>query len=93
MTKTSRVLEHLGVTAADMDRMLQEFTDSAQLFSSGNPQLIDKYENKWIGVFKGRVEAVANTLQEVEEKIARKHIPVHDSIIRHIDRNEKTLIL
>ena len=91
--RASNVLKHLGRSARDIDRAFKGFSESARLFSSDQPRLIDEYENKWIGVYKGRVEAVADTLKALTQKIGSKNIPMSETMVRRIDREEKTLIL
>ena len=83
----------IGRTPAEIDAALREFSRSAEVFSSNRPRLIDKYENKWIGVYKGKVEAVADSLEDLTRQIDAKDIPSTETIVRHIDREERTFIL
>src|SRR6266567_8004108 len=91
--RASDVLEHLQRSAGDIERSLRDFSASAQLFSSDMPRMIDQFESKWIGVFKGRIEAVADTLDDVAAQIESKSIPIEETIVRFVDREEKPLIL
>lgn len=89
----SKALDQIDVAAADIDAALKSFSASARVLSSDRPRLVDQYENKWIGVHNGKVEAVADSLEDVAAQIERKAIPINQTIVRRIDREEKTLVL
>ena len=89
----SDLFDKMTVSAADIDSALKGFSESARLFSSNHPRMIDEYENKWVGVYRGTVAAVADTLEELTEQIVKKSIPPAETIVRHVERKEKTLIL
>lgn len=95
MTKiaTKKLRRDIERHAAEIGDKLRAFSKSAAVFSSAKPRLIDLYENKWVGVYDGKVQAVADTLDEVTREISRKGIPASETMIRRIDREEKTLIL
>jgi hypothetical protein len=57
------------------------------------PRMIDLYENKWVGVYKGSIVAVADSLEEITRQVAQKNIPAAETVVRFVDREEKTLIL
>lgn len=87
------VIKQLGSSPVEIAKNLNEFKNSALLYSSDHPRLIDQYENKWIGVYQGRVAAAATSFDAVTKEIIGKGLPLKETILRHIDRNEKTLIL
>jgi hypothetical protein len=93
MAKSSKALKLARKNASTISRSLRSFSKSAAVFSAGSPRLIDKYEDKWVGVYEGKVVASADTLDEVTREISRKGIPLNETMIRRIDRKEKTLIL
>jgi hypothetical protein len=89
----SNALDQIDISAAEVDAALSSFSASARIFSSDLPRLVDEYENKWIGVYNGKVEAVGESLEDVTNQIERKAIPISQTIVRRIDRVEKTLVL
>ena len=89
----SNALDQIDISAAEVDAALNSFSASARIFSSDRPRLVDEYENKWIGVYDGKVEAVGESLEDVTSQIERKAIPISQTIVRRIDRDEKTLVL
>ena len=90
---TSKAIDRARPSAAEIDEMLRSFAASAQVFSSDRKSLIDKFENKWVAVYRERVEAVADSLDDVMRQIAAKGIPAGEAAIRFVDRGERTLIL
>ena len=93
MANFEAAFDRLSGRVAEIQRALRDFSASAQLLSSDQPRLIDDYEHKWVGVYKGQIAVVADTLDELNEQIARKHLPAGETLVRYIDREEKTLIL
>ena len=89
----SKVLDQIKISAAEIDERLRSFSVSAQVFSCNRQALIDQYENKWIAVYRGQVEAVADSLEGVTREIEAKGIPPGETVVRHVDREEKTFIL
>ena len=89
----SSVLDQIDVRAAEVDTALRSFSASARILSSDRRRLIDEYENKWIGVYNGKIEAVADSLEDVAMQLEKKAIPFNQTIVRRIERDEKTLVL
>jgi hypothetical protein len=83
----------LGRSPADIDSALQAFSQSAQILSSSEPRMTDQYKNKWVGVYRGKIEAVGSSLEELTHQIQSKHIPLGEAIITHIGKEEKVFIL
>ena len=93
MAKMSKALRQAGKQAAAIGRSLETFSKSAAVFSADHPRLIERYEDKWVGVYQGKVAGSADTFDELARQIARQGIPLAETMIRRIDRKEKTLIL
>jgi len=85
--------EFLDEHATEIDRALSAFQESAAVFSSNKPRLIDEYENKWVAAHEGRIVAVADTMTSLLSMMSDKGVPANDALVRHIDREPKTLIL
>ena len=92
MTKND-VLRHLGGSAKGIDRELRQFADAAGVLSSDHPRLIDQHPLQWVGVYQGKVAASAQTLKSLLTQLQNAGIPPHNTIVRFIDKNERTLIL
>jgi len=95
MTKftTEEVLRYLGNSPDEVGVELATFTDAAKVLSSDHPRLIDTHPMQWVGVFEGGVAAVAGDFDGLIGKLETKGIPPAQTIIRFIDRTEKTFIL
>ncbi|HEX4295071.1 MAG TPA: hypothetical protein VHZ29_13135 [Rhizomicrobium sp.] len=77
---------------ADADRELREYAGSARVLSSNHPRLIDEYPEQWVGVHGGKVELVGPSLDAIKKQAHEKGIPLEQTIIRFIEKEEKTLI-
>jgi hypothetical protein len=94
MTDTKMNIQaFLDKNASEIDKKLTTFEESAALFSSNKPRFIDQYENKWVAAHDGEVVAVADTLEHIMTMIDAAGVRVNETMIRHIDREEKTLIM
>ncbi len=95
MSRDNRALVQafLDENAKSIDSTLETFQESAQLFSSNKPRLVDEYENKWVAAHDGAIVAVADSLEDVMAMVCNVGIRPSETMIRHIDRDEKTLIM
>jgi hypothetical protein len=75
-----------------MARDLRSFSASEAVLSS-SPALIDRYQNTWVGVYQGRVAASGKTLASLKRALKAKGVPLSHTLVRRIDKEERTLIL
>ena len=87
------ILSRFGSSAEDIARGLREFSKSAKMLSNDRLRLIDEHALRWIGVHRGKVSAKADDLPSLIEELERRGIPLGDTIIRFIEKNQRTLIL
>ena len=87
------MLFRLGSDPKDIARGLREFSKSAEMLSNDRSRLIDKHALQWIGVYRGELSATADDLPSLIEELERRGIPLGDTIIRFIQKNQRTLIL
>ncbi|HXE51266.1 MAG TPA: hypothetical protein VN663_23005 [Ramlibacter sp.] len=83
---TAEALEHLGGSAAQIDRELRSFVEAAKVLSSNHPRMINDHPYKWVAVFEGNVSAEARGLPDLLTKLDKKRVPREKVIIRYIDR-------
>jgi hypothetical protein len=83
--------DYLNENAEGISKSLALFHESALLFSS--PELINKFENKWVAAHDGEVVAVADTIDSLITMMLSKGVSPQESMVRHIDREQKTFIL
>lgn len=95
MTKLTKAdfLSALGAPPEQVDREIREFADAARLLSSDHPRLIDEHPLQWVGVYQGRVAATGKTLKSLVTQLDRDGVPKERTIIRFIDKEQRTLIL
>jgi hypothetical protein len=81
------------VMANSSSKAWKEFSESAALLERDSETIHDRYRDKWIGIYKGHIEAVADTFDSAIKELARKRIPTTESLVRFIGQKEMTLIL
>ena len=87
------ILTRFGSAPEDIARGLREFSKSAEMLSNDRPRLINEHPLQWIGVYRGEVSAKAEDLPSLMEELERRGIPLGDTIVRFIEKNQRTLIL
>ena len=87
------VLSQFGNDPEEIAKAIREFSRSAEMLSNDSPRLIDEHPLQWIGVFRGEVSAKADSLETLMKKLQKQSIPLGDTIVRFIDKEQRTLIL
>ena len=87
------ILSSLGSDLEEIAKGLREFSKSAETLSNDRVRLINEDPLQWVGVYRGEVSARAHDLPSLMEELERRGIPPGDTIIRFIERNQRTLIL
>ena len=70
----------------------QAFRRNAALLSN-RPSLIDSYDGEWIAVIGGDVQAKASTYDGIFAVMRAAGIDPRYAVVRHIQRNQRTLII
>ena len=86
-------VSRFGSDPQDIARKLREFSKSAEMLSNDRPRLIDEHPMQWIGVYRGEVSAKASDLPSLMEELERRRVPLGDTVVRFIEKNQRTLIL
>ena len=86
------LLEQIGDPSV-IDRELTQFSKSARVLSADPPRLMDKYDKRWVAVYRGKVRATGKTLRELLAQVDQKELPRGHLIARFINRNRRTMIL
>ena len=87
------ILSRFGSGPEDIAKELREFSKSAEMLSNDRPRLINEHPLQWVGVYRGQVSAKADDLPSLLEELERRGIPLGDTIVRFIEKNQRTLIL
>ena len=87
------ILASLGSDPEEVARGLREFSKSAETLSKNRLRLINERPLPWVGVYRGEVSARADDLPSLMEELERRGIPLGDTIVRFIEKNQRTLIL
>lgn len=74
-------------------RQLADYRRSAMLFSSSSPRMIDQHEDKWVAVLSGEIVAEADEFEALYTMIVELDFPREHVLVRHVERNHRTLIL
>lgn len=73
---------------------LRAFRESARVYSSSHPRLIDEFPRQWVAVYEGRVRTHASTIGELLAQVEATELPRRDILIRFIEEeNQRALIL
>jgi hypothetical protein len=75
------------------EKAWRDFSANTALFQSERAAIHERYRNKWIGIYKGNIEASGDTFDSVIATLSTKNISTADSLIRFIGEKEITLIL
>ena len=86
-------LARLGASPEQIERDLKAFSAAARVLSSDHPRLIDEHPKRWVGVYQGKVAASAESMDALLAELEDAGIPAGQTIVRFIDKEERTLIL
>ncbi len=89
MTSPENLLENPEAVA----RELQEFRASALLLFSGAESLIDNHDGRWIAARNGAIVAESATYDGVFERMYELGVDPRYTLVRHIQQNQRTLII
>ncbi len=87
------VLMQLKENSEQIAKELREFSATAQLLSDGEQRLINDHPLQWVGLYKSEVQCASTNLKTLMEQLAEKDIPASETIVRFIDKTQRTLIL
>jgi hypothetical protein len=79
--------------AAISEQAWRDFSANTASLEADSASIHSKYLNKWIGLYKGEIVAVADSFDDVDAILARTDVPIGDTLIRFIGQKEMTLIL
>jgi hypothetical protein len=77
---------------AEIQKKFREFSASTHYLSKA-ARMRGTYDNKWIAIYNGQVKAVADTLDELTDKVEKLDIPSGETLMRYVGEQEMTLIL
>ena len=84
--------EWLGGSAQEIAETLADFTKSSQ-FLSEESSLVQKYDQKWIGVCAGVVSAAEDNLEALLRSLDSQGIPRSNTVVRFVEREQRPLFL
>lgn len=82
----------LGASSRDVAKSLIDFSRSSELLSN-DQKLVEKYAQKWVGVCSGKVQAVQDDLHSLLKELDSRGVSRSDTVVRFIEREQRTLIL
>ena len=86
------VIRELG-TPKEVEAELTRLRRGALVLSSRRAHLIGRYENRWVAVYDGKVQADAESYEALLEEVKKTPYSVADMIIRYITRDVVKMIL
>jgi hypothetical protein len=90
---TARVFKGLPKSPGEIQRALHTFSVNAASFSMSKEEALEKYKNKWIAIYDGKVAVVSDSLEKLTEAVKSQKIPASQTLFRHISPVDKVFIL
>ena len=84
--------EWFGESAQAIAESLVDFAKSTE-FLSEESGLVQKYDQKWIGVFAGEVRAAEDNLDALFSSLDSQGIPRSNTAVRFVEREQRALFL
>ena len=84
--------EWFGESAQAIAESLVDFAKSTE-FLSEESGLVQKYDQKWIGVFAGEVRAAEDNLDALLSSLDSQGIPRSNTAVRFVEREQRALFL
>ena len=82
----------LGAPPEEIAKSLLDFAQSSELLSN-DQLLVKKYAQKWVGVCSGQVKAAEDDLDVLLRVLDNKGVSRSDTVVRFIEKEQRTLIL
>ena len=92
LTMEHGVNEWLGASSKDVAKSLNDFSRSSERLSNDR-ELAEKYAQKWVGVCSGEVKAAQDDLHSLLKELDSRGVSRSDTVVRFIEREQRTLIL
>jgi len=92
-SRAVRVFEKIPQSPNDIKRAIATFSANARAFNLTKEEALAKYKDKWIAIYNGQVQAVADDLESLAREVAEKSIPASQTLFRHISSKDKVFIL
>ena len=77
----------------EVTERLRIFSDSARVFSSDHPRLIDAYPGQWVAVYRGEVRAHSEDFTDLLKQVDELELSRAQVMVRFIDKNQRALII
>lgn len=90
---SERKARELFGDARQVGSRLSAFRESARVYSSNLPRLIDEYPRQWVAVHNGQVQTAASTIGELLEQIETAELPRQDLLIRFIEEEDQRALI
>ena len=88
----AKVIEMIGdVKQFHLD--MEEFRKDGRALDAQWTEVVEKYDEQWIGFYRGRVVAHDRDIHAVVEGIRAAGIPPGDSIVRYVSSKPMRMIL
>ena len=71
----------------------RDFAASARSLADNSVEFHEKYANKWVALYKGKVEVVGDSFDEIMSELRVRKIPSNKALVRFVGEKEMTLIL
>jgi hypothetical protein len=93
MSTKGNLSRKLTKSPAEIGRALREFSSNADSFAVSKDELVRRFLNKWIAIYRGDVAAASDDLHDLKRRVAALGIPPGHAVFRRVDRHEKVFIL
>ena len=91
--ESTKVSRNIRRSPLEIEKAIRAFSANARLFVMSREEAIEKYKDKWIAVHKGDVVIIADTLDELVQKVGKAGYSPDEILYQHIDSLDKVFIL
>ena|SRR5437879_3280235 len=98
MTKTPsqmdrREIDEMIGDPKRLDTEMQDYRKDISILSSQRAMLLQKYPKRWVAIYKGKVQADAQSFDEILANVDELGLPRDSVVIRFVDKNHRRMIL
>jgi hypothetical protein len=92
LPNTQELLELIG-DPPQVAREMEDYSRSTRFLSSSHQELLRRFPNQWVAVYRGRARASGDSLETVLERVDALGLPRANTLVRYMNPNPIPMIL
>ena len=86
------IIDRIG-DPTQVARDLDDYRKAAQALSESYQNLLEQYPEQWVAFYDGKVQAHGSKRESVLSQVDEKKLPREHVLVRHIHKEQRTVIL